>query len=146
MIIVSSGYFAPLHVGHLEYFYRAKQMLPIDDYKSCHKHIVIVNNDEQCKIKNAVFMTQEDRLAIIQNLKTVDEAILSIDKDSTVCETLKAIRSLFIYEDITFVKSGDRFAHEIPEAEVCRYYNIKIVDGLGEKIRNSSEYRSKSIK
>ena len=126
MNIAVSGYFDPLHIGHLEYLALAKKLGTT--------LTVIVNNDHQAKLKKGKsFMNQDDRLAIIKALKCVDTAIISIDKDSSVCESLRAINP-----DI-FANGGDRHVGEVPESKVCKELNIKMVDGLGEKIRSSSE-------
>ena len=125
-IVVTSGYFDPLHVGHLECLELAKQLGD--------KLIVIVNSDLQAKLKKGKsFMKQEDRMKIISALKCVDEVFLSIDKDKSQCESLR-----YLKPDI-FAKGGDRMSDEIPESKVCRELGIDIVDGLGKKIRSSSK-------
>ncbi len=124
--VVASGYFNPIHSGHIEYLKLAKQLGD--------KLIVILNNDIQVSIKGAKpFMSQEERKIILESIKYVDEVFLSIDKDISVCESLKALKPNI------FAKGGDRFNSEIPEAKVCRDLGIKVVDGLGEKIQSSSE-------
>ena len=123
--VATSGYFDPLHVGHLECLELARELGD--------KLIVIINNDLQAKLKKGKsFMSQEDRMKIIAALACVDEVFLSIDKDKTQCESLKYLRPSI------FAKGGDRMTDEIPEAKVCSDLGIKIVDGLGEKIRSSS--------
>ena len=125
-IVATSGYFDPLHVGHLECLELAKELGD--------KLIVIVNSDLQAKLKKGKsFINEQDRLKIISALKCVDEVFLSIDKDKTQCESLK-----YLKPDI-FAKGGDRTSKEIPESKICRELDIKIVDGLGEKIRSSSK-------
>jgi len=125
-IVATSGYFDPLHVGHLECLELAKQLGD--------KLIVIVNSDLQAKLKKGEsFMNEQDRMEIVLALKCVDEVYLSIDKDKSQCETLRHIKP-----DI-FAKGGDRMSDEIPESKVCKELGIKIVDGLGEKIRSSSD-------
>ena len=125
-IVATSGYFDPLHVGHLECLELAKQLGD--------KLIVIVNSDLQAELKKGEsFMKQEDRMKIISALKCVDEVFLSIDKDKSQCESLR-----YLKPDI-FAKGGDRTSDEIPESKVCKELGIKIVDGLGKKIRSSSE-------
>ena len=125
-IVVTSGYFDPLHVGHIECLELAKQLGD--------KLIVIVNSDLQAKLKKGKsFMKQEDRIKIILALKCVDEVFLSIDKDKSQCESLR-----YLKPDI-FAKGGDRMAGEIPELKVCKELGIDIVDGLGKKIRSSSK-------
>ncbi len=124
-VVAVSGYFDPLHVGHLEYFEMAKQL--------GNKLIVIVNNDKQAILKKGEsFMNENDRVEIVAALKCVDEVFLSIDEDKSVCKSLEAIKP-----DI-FANGGNRSLAEIPETAVMEKYNIKMVDGLGEKIRSSS--------
>jgi len=126
MKIVASGYFDPIHIGHIEYLKLAKQLGGT--------LIVIVNNDKQAKIKKGFsFMNENERLEIVKNIKYVDEVFLSIDDDSTVCKSLEKLKP-----DI-FAKGGDRNSSNIPEFDVCNKYNIKIVDGLGNKIQSSSD-------
>tara|TARA_B100001029_G_C15027425_1_gene434586 strand:- start:279 stop:686 length:408 start_codon:yes stop_codon:yes gene_type:complete len=127
MVVVTSGYFDPLHVGHIECLELAKALGS--------KLIVIVNNDHQAKLKKGKsFMSENDRMKIVYSLKCVDEVFLSIDKDKSICQSLK-----FLSPDI-FAKGGDRSKGEIPETKICKELNIKIVDGLGKKIRSSSKY------
>ena len=120
-----SGYFDPLHVGHIEYINKAKKL---GDYL-----VVIVNNNLQCKLKKGkFFMDENDRAEIVKNLKSVDEVFLSIDDDKTVCKSLKKLKPSI------FANGGDRKNYEIPESKVCDMYGIEIIDGLGDKIRSSS--------
>lgn len=98
------------------------------------KLIVIVNNDKQAILKKGYeFMPLKERVEIIKALKFVDEVFVSIDQDVTVCKSLEAIKPHI------FAKGGDRFAYEIPEAEICKKHGIKIIHGVGEKIQSSSE-------
>ena len=130
-IIATSGYFDPLHIGHIELLQKAKALGG--------KLVVIVNNDKQTILKKGKeFMPFKERLEIIKAIKYVDEVFPSIDEDQTVCKSLEAIKPHI------FAKGGDRFSHEIPEAEICRKHNIKIVHGLGEKIQSSSELAKKA--
>ena len=126
LIVAVSGYFDPLHIGHLEYFQLAKQLGD--------KLYVIVNNDAQAVLKKQTsFMNENDRLEIIKSLSIVDNAILSIDQDKSVSKTLEKIQP-----DI-FGNGGDQIKGSILEEETCIRNNIKIVDQLGKKIRSSSE-------
>ena len=124
-IVCVSGYFNPLHVGHIEYFEKSKAL--------GNNLFVIVNNDKQSILKKgSSFMKEDERLKIIRSLKIVDMAILSIDDDRTVCKTLKAVRPHI------FANGGDQFNYKIPEKTICDELNIKLVDNLGEKIQSSS--------
>ena len=123
--IAVSGYFDPIHVGHLEYLRMAKKLGD--------SLVVIVNNNYQCKLKKGKhFMDENDRVEIVKALRFVDEVFLSVDKDRTVCKSLEEIKP-----DI-FANGGDRATSEVPETPVCKKFNIKMVDGLGDKIRSSS--------
>ena len=125
-VVAISGYFDPIHVGHLEYINMAKKLGD--------KLVVIVNNNYQCELKKGKpFMDGKDRVIIVSNLKNVDEVFLSIDNDKTVCASLEKIKP-----DI-FANGGDRKNYEIPESVICKKYDIKIIDGLGDKIRSSSD-------
>lgn len=125
IIVVTSGYFDPLHRGHLELFSRAKKLGT--------KLIVIVNNDEQAKLKKGFsFMPEKERLGIINSLKMVDRAVLAVDKNRTVCETLKFLKPHI------FAKGGDSTLNNVPEKELCEKFGIQLVLGLGDKIQSSS--------
>jgi len=127
MIVVAvSGYFDPIHVGHLEYLKLAKQLGD--------RLVVIVNNDKQAVLKKGKsFINEKDRMEIVSALKCVDETFLSIDNDKSVCKSLE-----FLKPDI-FANGGDRNFGESPETPILKKYKIKMVDGLGAKIRSSSE-------
>ncbi|MEC7877986.1 MAG: adenylyltransferase/cytidyltransferase family protein [Bacteroidota bacterium] len=123
--VAISGYFDPIHVGHLEYIELSKKL---GDYL-----IVIVNNNHQCVLKKGKpFMDEKDRIKIVEAIEWVDEVFLSIDMDKTVCKSLEAIKPNI------FTNGGDRTNEEIPESMVCKKYGIEILDGLGKKIRSSS--------
>ena len=124
--VAVSGYFDPIHVGHLEYLKLSKDLGD--------KLVVIVNNNYQCVLKKGKpFMDENDRVQIVKSLKMVDEVFLSIDMDKTVCASLEAIKP-----DI-FANGGDRSTREVPELAICKKYNIQMTDGLGDKIRSSSD-------
>jgi len=130
--IIVSGYFNPLHKGHLEYLNHAKAIAD--------KLIVIVNNDRQRELKGSkAFQDEEERVIIISNLKAVDEVVLSIDQGRTVCDTIRQIFEKFGKEyDLAFANGGDQSNEIIPEVPVCEELGIALIDGLGEKIQSSS--------
>ena len=131
---IVSGYFDPLHIGHIEYFKLAKELAD--------ELVVIVNNAEQCHLKKAdEFMDEHDRLEIVYHMDMVDEAILSIDEDKSVCETIKMIHRFKPMDKLIFCNGGDRQIDQnnIFEFKECQELEIPMVDGLGEKIRSSSE-------
>ena len=83
-VVVCSGYFDPLHVGHLEYLKMAKKLGDT--------LVVIVNNRDQCVMKKGdEFMDERDRLDIVFHLDMVDEVLMSVDEDKSVCKSLETI-------------------------------------------------------
>jgi D-beta-D-heptose 7-phosphate kinase/D-beta-D-heptose 1-phosphate adenosyltransferase len=133
-MVIASGYFNPLHKGHLELFHRAKT------YGTGDKLLVIVNSDHQRSLKGSKeFQDELERLMIIRNLRIVDESIISIDKDKTQCATLKYLSDLYSHEyQLFFANGGDQTNESIPEVQVCLDNEIKLVDGLGSKVQSSS--------
>ena len=135
-IVIVSGYFDPLHIGHLEYFELSKKLGD--------KLVVIVNNDKQCRLKKGEsFMNEKDRLEIVFALGIVDEVLLSSDTDGSVCDSIEKVvefhTEVGIDYEFIFCNGGDRHLEEIPETEVCEKLGIQMADGLGYKIRSSSE-------
>lgn len=125
-IVAVSGYFDPIHVGHIDLFKRAKILGD--------KLIVILNNDEQAKkTRSGVLMPQDHRKKIIKAIKWVDDVVISIDKDATVNKTLAKVHPHI------FANGGDRKSYEIPEFDTCKKLKIKTVDALGEQIKLSSD-------
>jgi len=131
-VIIVSGYFNPLHKGHIELFHLAKDRGD--------KLIVIVNNDNQRKIKGSKeFMSQEERVLILNELSITDKVILSIDQDQTVIKSLKKVHNKFSEKyELYFVNGGDQKNNTIPELDLCKKLGINLIDGLGEKIQSSS--------
>ena len=130
--VIVSRYFNPIHKGHLDYFNNAKAL---GDHL-----FVIVNSDLQRSLKGSKeFQKEEERMIIVSNIKAVDKAILSIDKDRTVCATLEKIFFDFGNQyDLVFANGGDQNNETIPERTICDSVGIKLIDGLGDKIQSSS--------
>ena len=130
--IIVSGYFNPIHKGHLEYFQNAKKLADV--------LFVIVNNDHQRALKQSKeFQQEEERMLIVSSLRMVDTAILSIDTDRTVCATIASIAKDYGQEyDLAFANGGDQNNTTIPERPICEKMGIALLDGLGDKIQSSS--------
>ncbi len=68
--VVASGYFDPLHIGHIRYLREAKKLGDI--------LIVILNNDKQAKLKKGKsFMPVNEREEILKSLEFVEEVVIS---------------------------------------------------------------------
>ena len=112
--IIVSGYFNPIHKGHLEYFNNAKDLAD--------ELFVIVNSDLQRALKGSKEFQKEAE-----------------DKDRTVCDSIRAIFETYGQEyQLGFANGGDQDNNSIPEAPVCNELNIQLIDGLGDKIQSSS--------
>lgn len=124
MRIVTSGYFNPLHVGHLDLIREAKKLGHLT---------VIVNNDKQVKVKGSFpFMNEVERVEIIKALRDVDEVVLSFDTDGTILRTLKSL------EFDVFAKGGDSVEANTPEVSYCMSLGKKIIFNVGGGKRQSS--------
>ena len=131
-LVIVSGYFNPLHKGHIEYFKLSKY--------NAEKLFVIINNDFQRKLKGSKsFMLEDERFIIINELRIVDKTFMSIDKDKSVNKTIKKIHSKYKNKyKIYFANGGDQKNNSLPEKNICDKLGIKLLDGLGKKIQSSS--------
>jgi D-beta-D-heptose 7-phosphate kinase/D-beta-D-heptose 1-phosphate adenosyltransferase len=141
-VVMVSGGFDPIHIGHIRYMQEAKKL-------GTHL-VVVINNDNWLRLKKgSEFMPEAERKEIIEALGCVDKVVVSSHtkgtKDMSVCEEIKKIKP-----DI-FANGGDRFADNIPEFKLCNDLKIKMMFNIGKggKVRSSSgllkEY-SKRIK
>ena len=135
-VVLISGYFNPLHTGHLDYIKAASELGD--------KLVVIVNNDKQVELKGSKpFMNEFDRMRIVSAVKGVDKAVLSIDEGGSVIETLKAIYNEYavdyFFDSMTFCNGGDRTKKNVPEMSTCRELDVTMLWGIGGgKIQSSS--------
>jgi len=130
--IIVSGYFNPIHKGHLELFQKAKA--------AGDQLWVIVNSDLQRELKGSKkFMDQDERLLIVSAIEIVNKVLISIDNDKTQRKTLAnlADKCSDKYE-LYFANGGDQNNDSIPEGSICREKGIYLLEGLGDKIQSSS--------
>lgn len=134
-IVILSGFFNPLHGGHLDMIEAGSELGD--------KLIVIVNNDIQQKIKKGkIILDERNRLRLISALKHIDDAVLSIDKDPPVSETLRLIAIEHPNDELIFANGGDRdSAKVVPETGVCQEFNIAMVYGVGGTRKADSSTR-----
>ena len=78
-------------------------------------------------------------MIIASNIKVVNQAVLSVNMDRTVCATLEKIAKEYgeSYE-LAFANGYDQNNHTISERPICEKMGIALIDGLGDKIQSSS--------
>lgn len=128
-VVIVSGYFNPLHGGHLDMIEAAKAMGD--------KLIVIVNNDKQQLLKKGkIILDEKNRLRLMRALRDVNEVVLSIDEDPTVIRTIEHIAKQHPEDELIFAQGGDRDSDKVnPEADICHQYGIRIAYGVGTDVR-----------
>lgn len=139
--IIVSGFFNPLHGGHLDLFEAAKAM---GDYL-----IVLVNNDEQQMIKKGkIILNEENRARLVGALRIVDEVIIGIDKDDPsypITESLALVADKYPHDELVFCNGGDDRSNDGelpgPEAEMCRKRGITMAFGVGGTSKFDSSSR-----
>jgi len=127
--VIVSGYFNPLHGGHLDMIEAAAKL---GDHL-----IVIVNNDKQQILKKGkIILDEKNRLRLMRALKGVDQVVLSVDEDPTIIKTLEMVAEQHPGDELIFANGGDRDSEKaIPESEVCHKYDIDLVFNVGFEIR-----------
>lgn len=132
-LVIVSGYFNPVHKGHIEYLKRSKEL---GDFL-----YVIVNNDYQRELKGSKpFMLDEERKIVIESIKYVDKAMVAIDTEKTVNESIKFIMNEIgsEFQRHIFANGGDQNRNTVGETKLCEELGIELADGLGDKIQSSS--------
>ena len=140
---IVSGYFNPIHTGHLDYLEGAKQ--------ECDILYVIVNNDHQVAIKGSKqFMDDNARLRIVNALSCVDKAMVSVDEDSTVVRSISKIHKRYADDPfmtgLYFMNGGDRKTYNTPEAQVCEALGIHLLYSVGGGKTESSSTLLQKVK
>jgi cytidyltransferase-like protein len=134
-VVIVSGYFNPLHGGHLDMIEAAKSLGD--------KLIVVVNNDKQQLLKKGkIILDEKNRLRLARALKGVDEAVLCIDEDPPIIKTIEMIAGQHPGDELVFANGGDRDSEKaIPETDVCKKHGIKMVFGVGGSNKVDSSTR-----
>jgi cytidyltransferase-like protein len=137
-ISIVSGYFNPIHIGHLRMIKAARELAPY--------LVVIVNNDRQQLLKKGrILMTEDDRHAIVAELRSVDEAFVAVDDDPTVVASLRAVRERHPHAELLFCNGGDRsdVGDPVPtaEAHLTEEIGLQMVYGVGGEQKADSSSR-----
>ncbi len=140
-VVMVSGGFDPVHIGHVRLFEEAKKLGD--------ELVVVINNDNWLKLKKGyVFMPQHERKEIIEAFHAVDRVILSSHEENT--KDISISKDILALRPHIFAKGGDRHVGNIPSPEVlvCEEIGCEIVNdvGYGGKVQSSSELVKKAKK
>ncbi len=133
--VIVSGFFSPLHIGHLDM---------IDAAASAGDRLIVIvnNNHQQIAKKGQLILDEKDRLRIVSALGVVDEAFIAVDDDRTVSESLRAIAEKYPDHRLIFANGGDRKdGAVVPESAVCREFDIQMVFDMGGNEKADSSTR-----
>lgn len=139
-VVIVSGFFNPLHGGHLDLIEAAKKL---GDHL-----IVLVNNDaQQIEKKGKIILDEQNRARLMRALRDVDEVIIGIDPAGNhwpSTRTLEFVADKYQNDELIFANGGDRPSPDAlpgPEAEMCRKKGIKMVFGVGGDTKADSSTR-----
>jgi cytidyltransferase-like protein len=135
---IVSGYFNPLHLGHLQMMEAANEL--------GEGHLVVIGNSDaqQAMKKGKVIFTEDVRLRIVRALRVVDDAFVAVDTDGSVTESLRRVRDAYPTADLVFCNGGDRRdpdAMPTTEAAVCAELGIEMAFGVGGEDKADSSSR-----
>ncbi len=124
---IVSGYFSPLHEGHLDMFEEARALTGF--------LIVVVNNDRQQILKKGrIIQSEVPRARIVSALKVVDSTYIAVEDGPGIDESFDIIRRDFPDTELEFCNGGDRKdAGMVPANEVAaaERNNISMLWGIG---------------
>ncbi len=113
-IIVLSGGFDPVHVGHMRMF---------EDAKKYGAEVVVgVNSDAWLtRKKGAPFMNFNERSEILRGVKYIDLVLGFNDDDNSACNLLEKVQEIYKKKDVKifFGNGGDRTNETTPEIDYC---------------------------
>jgi cytidyltransferase-like protein len=125
-VVLASGSFDPLHIGHIKYLEAARKLGDI-------LVVAIKGNDRIKAKKKRHFMNENERKIILESLQYIDKVIV-IDSPKNQPVAVEAIE--YLRPDV--YASGEKRMPEI--VDICKKLNIKVVYGVGGKrIRSSSQ-------
>lgn len=132
--VIVSGYFSPLHVGHLDM---------IDDAAAAGDILIVIvnNNDQQIAKKGKLIIDEQDRLRLVKALRAVDDAFIAVDSDRTVSESIRLAASKYPDHRLVFANGGDRKPEFVPEAAVCEELGVEMTFGVGGTNKADSSTR-----
>ncbi len=143
-IVIVSGYYAPLHINHIEMMEAARKLGD--------ELWVIVNNDKQLlRKKGFCFQDERERYKIVSSLKCVDKAWVSEgDEEHIGWDIAKWVGGswdeLHAGTKWIFANGGDRVSPHPKEEELCNTLKIEMVYNVGPpKTTSSSDLIRRTI-
>ena len=134
---IVSGFFSPLHHGHLDLFEAAQA-------RSGHL-IVIVNNDRQQILKKGRLVQSEGpRTRIVSALRIVDAVYLAVEDGPGIDGTFDQIRRDYPDTELEFCNGGDRRSiATLPDEEIAsaERNRIALLYGIGGTDKADSSSR-----
>jgi cytidyltransferase-like protein len=133
---VVSGYFNPLHPGHLDLFEAARARTGY--------LVVIVNNDVQQVLKKGkIIQDEQDRVRIVRSLRMVDDAVIAVEEGPGMDGSFDLVRAAYPDTELEFCNGGDRKdVDTLPaeEVEAARRNDIRLLYGVGgfDKVDSST--------
>ncbi len=132
MIVVLSGGFDPIHVGHVRMIQAAAQFAPV---------VILGLNSNEWLIrkKGKAFMSFEERREILLAIHGVTHVVAFNDDDNTASDLLRCVRKENPVQKICFGNGGDRTTENVPEQATCKELDIEMMWSLGGgKVQSSS--------
>ena len=134
-IVMVSGGFDPVHIGHIRMFQEAKQFGD--------RVVVGLNSDEWLtRKKGSPFMPYEERKEILEAIKYIDYVFSFKDTDDTARDFIRHVSQVYLTDSTTqlyFANGGDRTNNTTPEMAYCKERGVKLLWGVGGgKIQSSS--------
>ena len=134
-VIIVSGGFDPVHIGHMRMFREASNLGA--------NVILGLNSDSWLmRKKGKPFMKWEERAEILESCKFVTQVLPMEDWDDTASDIIKQVAKLYQDQDmnIYFANGGDRGKGNVPEVDTCKDLGVVMLWGIGGgKIQSSSD-------
>lgn len=129
-VVLVTGGFDPLHIGHIEYF---KSAASLGDTL-----VVGLNSDEWLvRKKGKEFMDWSNRASIVSELKCVDSVLSFDDSDNTAIDAIRKCLTKYPDATVIFANGGDRGKDNIPEMQF-ESPRVEYVFGVGGSDKKNS--------